>query len=590
MTKSLLIKSLMKLLNKLGLKPRSKLNRDIVIEDDSVIFSNKNGLICGKKFLIVEATPTALNAASAEELQHILKSYYKALNLGFPIEVKTFLHPIDSDSYIKSIDKKIENLSVILELNPSASSIKTRLANLNRVKYNVLKHGLAPYEVLTYFSVSACSDDKDDLLRVLNLRIKALRDSLNSLGIKVKVVSLRNLDIINKLFFRHTFGRGILRPREFKPITLCDYSLFYFIPSLIRIEDFSSVTLDGIYLGIDILSGRRIFWNINKAPSPHVLVIGPTGSGKTEFLSIFSHRFHEWCKGNVLIFDVKGEYRLRLKRLGADFEELMLGEDIGLGVSKILTALPPSSRLNFMMDLIMDLILSESMSRDDITAIYRSLSQVLNNKLREDSIDAVEILSDVINYITNFEDPYLGYKLSRAMDVLKVLEGGRALTTLLIRGRSIYILNFSKLMALGLNYIFVASSIISRLMRTYMSLMRRALRNPVIDLLLVYDESWAILPSINVNELIRLSRSYGISVALASQKLSDFKVKESVAVLNSGLFVAMPSANIDYWRELSRFMLISDDEVRKYTLLIDRGEAAIRIAPNPKPYIIRFNV
>ena len=61
-------------------------------------------------------------------------------------------------------------------------------------------------------------------------------------------------------------------------------------------------------------------------------------------------------------------------------------------------------------------------------------------------------------------------------------------------------------------------------------------------------------------------------------------------MLNSGLFAAMPSANIDYWKELSKFMLISDDDVRRYALLVDRGEAVIRIAPHPRPYVIRFSV
>jgi len=362
------------------------------------------------------------------------------------------------------------------------------------------------------------------------------------------------------------------------------------MPSLIRVEEFSNVTFEGVYLGIDILSGRKVFWNVNKAPSPHILVIGPTGSGKTEFLSIYSHRFHEWCKGNVLIFDVKGEYRFRLKRLGANLKELILGEVVGLGISKLLNALPQNSKLNFMMDLLMDLVSSESISKDDVTAIYRSLNQVLSGKLRGNTVDVTELLDDVVNYLINFEDPYLGYKISRALGVIKALERGKALITLLSGKASIYVLNFSKLMALGLNYVFITSSIISRLIRTYMSLMRRAVRNPVIDLLLVYDESWTILPSVNINELVRLSRSYGISVALASQRLSDFKVRKSVLVLNSGLFVAMPSANIDYWKELSRFMLINDDDVRRYALLVDRGEAVIRIAPHPRPYVIRFSV
>ncbi len=590
MIKNALISLTRRIVSKLKNRPRSELSKGIVIEDDSIIFSFKNGLICGKKFLIVEAVPTIFNASDVEELQHIFKSYYNALNLGFPVEVKTFLHPIDSDSYIRSIDRKIENLSVILELNPSASSIKTRLTNLNKIKHNVLKHGLAPYEVLTYFSVSACSEDKEELIRTLNLRLKALRDSLNSLGVKTKVVSLKNLDVVNKLFFRHTLRGDVLRFKSYKPMVLCDYSLFYFIPSLIRVEEFSNVTFEGVYLGIDVLSGRKVFWNVNKAPSPHILVVGPTGSGKTEFLSIYSYRFLEWCKGNVLIFDVKGEYRFRLERLGANLKELILGEDVGLGISELLNALPQNSKLNFMMDLLIDLVSSESISKDDVTAIYRSLNQVLSGKLRGSTVDVTELLDDVVNYLTNFEDPYLGYKISRALGVIKTLERGKALITLLGGKGSIYVLNFSKLMALGLNYVFITSSIISKLMRTYMSLMRRAVRNPVIDLLLVYDESWTVLPSVNINELVRLSRSYGISVALASQKLSDFKVGESVLVLNSGLLVAMPSANIDYWKELSKFMLINDDDVKRYALLVDRGEAVVRIAPHPRPYVIMFNV
>jgi len=87
---------------------------------------------------------------------------------------------------------------------------------------------------------------------------------------------------------------------------------------------------------------------------------------------------------------------------------------------------------------------------------------------------------------------------------------------------------------------------------------------------------------------LRLSRSYGVSVALASQRVEDFSISASTAVINSGLLAVMPSPNPDYWRRVSKYVLLSRDDIKRLTTIISFGEALIRISSSPRPYLIRY--
>jgi hypothetical protein len=72
--------------------------------------------------------------------------------------------------------------------------------------------------------------------------------------------------------------------------------------------DPSFLTGDMIPLGIDNF-GKKITWNINNPSTPHILVCGSTGSGKSVFLTSTI----EYCKlagfNHIVIFDPKHEFK-----------------------------------------------------------------------------------------------------------------------------------------------------------------------------------------------------------------------------------------------------------------------------------------
>ncbi len=561
------------------------------VYNDAVIFRVGNGRICGKKFIVLESISSTLSDVKPEEIQYILKSYYNALNLGFPIEVKTILKPLESDDYVKKIDKRIEKLSVVLELNPSSESLRTKITELSKLKSKIVREGFSPYEVITYFAVSACSNDLDELTKTLDVRIKVLRDTLSSLGIKTKILKFKRLDMISKLFFRFTITRKLELSSLLKPLKLVGHTLFFTIPSIIASVTHNEVTSGGIFLGVDVLSGKKVFWNLSIVPSPHVVVVGPTGSGKTEFLSILSYRITEGFPEDirVVIFDVKGEYRERIERFTNHFKELRLGLDLGLGINYVLNILPYEAKLNFLMDL-MNTILPRDSSKDTMPIIYRAINYVVDyvGKFQE----GAHILDKIAEYISDFEDPYVGYRISRIIKVMKGLDRGMPLIKLLsnIKGKDIVILNLSSSLSLGISYVSLISDILVKVIEVFMSLIKKPSRIPKTTLALILDEGWTLVDSEGINELIRLSRSYGILLALASQRPEDFSSSNPTILFNAGLLAAMPSLDMDYWNRVSRYVTISEDMLKKLPIILSRDEALIRIAPNPRPYLVRFSI
>ncbi len=569
-------------------------NDELIVVSNSVVFRLNNKLMCGKKLLLVKGFASSISEVGSKEAPYVLKTYYNVLNLGFPVEIRTYIMPLDKGSFINRIDKNIDELNLVLEINPSSTNVKRKLDKLRRLRDLAVNDGLSPYDVIAIFAVEACDEDLDGVIKKLSIRSKVLRDSLHSVGIKAEEINIHDTNDLIKLFFRFSStSRGFSKVKEILVrsryvVNVLGYHFFTLVPFLISSATQYLLRYKGVYLGRNIDTNELVYWDLKSSMSPHVLVIGPTGSGKTEFLSLLIFRIVDTYGVPAVVFDVKGEYSERLSKWGCRFYEYVIGNNAGLGIGKLLTYVPRKFRANWLTDVLSTVFTYEPLSKEVTSAFYRAANEVLNSI--SSISDFNEVLNQILSYVSSFEDPYVSYRIAKVVKLISSLDQGPSIIdSVLSRGNCVYVINLTDVLSLGINYVSLVSNILIKTMEIYLSRIGKPARIPNLTLLLVFDEGWALLrPSNAVSEIIRLGRSYGVVTALASQRISDVASKDPSIISNIGLLVAMPSPDREYWQELSDYMSLHDELIKRFSTTLSRGETVIRISPDPRPIALKF--
>ncbi|MCD6428606.1 MAG: DUF87 domain-containing protein [Desulfurococcales archaeon] len=561
---------------------------NIKVRGDVIMFSTGK-LICGKKILVVEGLAGSVIESSGDEVIHFLRAYFNTLNLGFPLEVRTYVTPVNRDAYLRELDKKIENLMLVLEANPTNSKLRTEIEKLRKLRDKVLKAGLSPFDAIAFFSIEACADSEDAVLKTLESRAKILENSLEALGIRVRELRGLRRKFILKLFFRPYGWRGgsliekLLTAVSVPKIRVIDFKGAALHPFIINARTRLALRSSGILLGTNVITKEKVYWNLEKSLSPHVLVIGPTGSGKTEFLATLVKRLRDVYGIKAIILDVKGEYPSRLARRGIRVKLARLGENAGLGLRDIAIRLPKESRVGMITELLINAFALEH-EREVISALYHTLDNVLSDYLIRS-----DWLKEALDYVTTFEDGYLCYKVSTILNYIAPFESGESLLNLitnLTNDALIIDLSYAISVSTALASL-TAGAVIKSLELTILNPSR--LRNSFLPgTALIFDEGWIYLKRNDlVVHLVRLGRGFGALVALATQDVNDVINLGYGLMDNIGLFLAFSSPDRSYWSKLSQVLRIRRD-IEQYSMLLGRGEGVVRISPDPRPLPIKL--
>ena len=544
--------------------------------------------MCGKKGLLIEKLSENLLEMEPPQLAHFLRSYFYALNTSFPLEFRTLVTPLDTGKILRRINRRISTLRVILEENPSAEGARAQLQRLESLKKRIEEETLQPIEVTGIVYVHACGSNEAELNQILNQRVKIVTDIFTSLGIRVKPLKAGEPEPDTYSFLKavgypdiyrlSTLIRGRLRKGNFN----ASYALSVFFPFLMA-QEMRSVTGSKITLGRNTRTKEIVRWNISKSISPHILIFGSTGSGKTEVLTILAERFIHELSSNTLIMDVKGEYLDRLRGKVLKVEKFVLGEDTGTDLCRFAYTLPEGWRAG----ILTDLLITSYRLRDDrriAGILYKALSYSL-------SFGCEDFAETAQAYLERYGDEYLSYRaasiLLRASGKKYVKDVIDAVMLFTAEREKAIIIDLSKIMRIDPGTMRLYLSIMVHLIKSFVMRYRGIVKRPK---LIVFDESWMYVKELKdeLYSIMRLGRSYGLSIAVATQHPDDLESFREVAIDNSGLLIAMASPDEEFWTLLTKYMRLSREDIKYITAGLSRGEGVARISPNPRPVPIKF--
>ncbi|MCY0860199.1 MAG: DUF87 domain-containing protein [Sulfolobaceae archaeon] len=435
----------------------------------------------------------------------------------------------------------------MLDADPSNEKARKELEFVRMVIKKIVE-GEEPFKYSMYFVIKGENENE------VRANEEIVKRGLSSLGVEIEEVK------DNVPFFR-----GKLDDKKIILPTLIPYITPFAFPSKVRTELIS----EGVYIGRDIETATPIFWNYKRIINPHILVIGPTGSGKTEFLLSVASKLSLVEDKLVIIYDTKGDIKKRLKQYKIPFN-LINPFVYSLG---LLNSSYPSTELK---SLYIEKILSNSflLDRFQSSIIYKFLVE------NPDIVDWKEFAEKVSEIL---EDTNLGVYFYRIFSILNSFD---------YRGKTIY-----ESLSKGINIIdltLISSDEIKRLIiNTTLSqlYLNGKVIDDEIDKVILVDEAWTILREERmplVSDIVKRGRGYGISLLMATQNLSDLGENADIYLDNVGLLVFLNNGDMKFWEEVRRFAKLNSEDLEKLRYL-GRGEALVRIINDPRPIQIKVD-
>jgi len=557
---------------------------------DNTLLNYSYGKYCGVKGLTITGITKSLQEMSVDELRQFIKTYFATLNLGFPIEIITDIKPVSLDSYLREVEKELDTIELIVENNPSLTSAKEKLRHLEKIKENVVQLGIPPFKIITHILLRECSPSISDVINILNHRANIIQQALTSTGLKTKELKAKDLlDLLSRYS-----GASPRKERKFfqsltNAFTASVYAtpaMIVFFPALMWKAGTWLSGISGILLGRNLFTNAPVFWDLEETPSPHTIVVGPTGSGKTEFLVNLIKKILHSYSSNTLIIDVKGEYKNRLMRRGVKSINNTLGKNMCLSFRNLGDLFPADLRSS----IITEEIATNLKIKDAelIGILYDLINSALNDR---DS----DFLKRIAEEIALYENTYWTFQLKEIIKKLRMISSecknelvSTTINFLTNKQKNPTIIDLSLAYSIDPPLVSLAVSVLFKALLSVVRNASAALRAGWKHLVL--DEGWLFTKELNnvVSALLRLGRSYKISVSIATQDLDDLNTLGLSAISNTGLLVAMPTPERKYWKELGAYMRINEDEITFYTSLLGRGECVVRVLGDPRGIPIRY--
>lgn len=533
----------------------SKLN-EVEIFDGYFISNNEYISV-----VLVYDIPVDYNDLSEVNLRNSIIAFYKILQVGDQVDILFRKKYVNINNFRNLLLNKAQNLRIILESDPSNSRAKRELEIVNFL-LDKLKEGEYPFKYEIYLFVHGKT--KERAIETAEIICRGLE------GLNIKSRLAKKDEIGNVLFLKSMKSNKISIPSQIPFLTPFSISK---LPSL-------ELRGEGILLGKDMINKTFVFWNIDTAENPHLLVIGPTGAGKTEFLINFAINLSIYKNIPIVFFDTKGDIKERLKRKNVEFKVLNpLFHGISLLKSDNLPAQIRALQIEKILTNSFDLSKLESAIIFNI--VYNTIEDYLKGKVDRLDWDVIEAnLKERVD-----ESVYLF--LSKIFKLVKSVDFNYDLTDNFVNGINVIDLTLVKSETLRKLIIY---SIMMQIYNKYSNIVDNGLK-----IVIILDEAWTILKSEKVDypivaDLIKRGRGHGMAILMATQNIEDLGEMQNVYLDNVGLLIAMNNGDKNFWTQvIRRFANINDQEVRDILTFLGKGEALIRFLGDPRPVLVELN-
>lgn len=564
---------------------------------DRLVYEFRDGLlvfrggseVCVKRFTKVTNISTAVQDLDDYTSVKYIRAYINAFNLGFPLEFYTVIRPIDKLAFARNLEKLVVENAIAYEVNPLRADTRIRAERARRIRSRVLRDSLQPYETEVYVAVSACGEDLESSLEVLKTRVRVLRSALNTLGIDVEEIGAEKAFprmLLAGLPRRKRNPFHVMIERLKRRIVIADFvslPVFTFIPLLGKTRP--SLRSSGVRLGVDLESGEEVYWNLREVTSPHVLVIGPSGIGKTTFLARLALSLNRVGLG-VLVIDPKNEYKRVFESHGANVAHYTLGKNISIGLVELLKSVRNSLERDLFEVLLDVLAVHRELNRKDV---FSCLHTALSSLTKAPEGGDIELVNHLKRFSRYCPEEYPEYVIGKVLSVLATVSGsGHGLVSLFRELGGVNIIDVSTVLSVDPYILPLILKVISIATRTTASNHSKDVEYRKV---LVVDEAWVVLRESSlelVEELVRTGRSFGTVVALATQTARDFTRTLGPLADSLGLLVVLPSTSSEYWEEVGKLLKVSSERLEKVRAL-GRGYALVRMAPDPRAVLVKLD-
>jgi len=271
---------------------------------NSLVLEKNGGRYVGVAFIDLSDALFKGNYKSLEGLYFRSRSLGRILSSSDArVELRFHVVPLALDKVEKKLERELEAVRAVIQANGPREELIDREKRISAVLEKIKKGERASWftaYMVVYAEGRSVGEAAEKALR----EARGIASSLNtSLGARAYVCSSRQVkEVMRSFFLGPPLTKAELRTSA-DPITM----------PLPPVEK-ETLSPRGIFLGYR--SGTRIpfMYDLRRFGSRHILIVGPTGKGKTTLLSTLANRIYSRRIAPLLIVDPKGDMERMLSK------------------------------------------------------------------------------------------------------------------------------------------------------------------------------------------------------------------------------------------------------------------------------------